>query len=170
MRSRALLRLLLSSYLDLEPLEVSITADAAGRPYIDGPSGPDFSISHSGGLALYALAADGRVGVDVELDRSAAQLSVLGRRLARSGGPRELLADWTRREAVLKCCGAHPWLQELDLGTGGVATLAATGRPTRVRLWTLDASRDAPLDSPHAERRGRPTGAPMKIPARGCRP
>lgn len=154
--SRALLRHLLSSYLRCPPAEVELAA--GGRP-----RGPELSVSHSRDLALYALASDGTVGVDVEALREDVKVAELTRRLGatRDTPVSELLARWTRREAIFKAAAARPWLETLDIGPSAVAALAASHAPTRVRLWTLDADCRSTPDSPDAERRGRPSGAPI---------
>jgi hypothetical protein len=153
--ARALLRVILERYLHGE--EIPLGVEPGGRPYLE--KGPDFSVSHSRGVALYAVAVGARLGVDVELVRDDLPAAALRRRLASSGAPapRQLLADWTRREAVFKCASTEPWTSAIDLGPHSVATLASAARPSRVRLWTLDTY----LESPRAERRGRPTGAPI---------
>jgi phosphopantetheinyl transferase len=130
-RSRALLRVLLGAYLDIDPCALRLRTDARGRPLIGGtrvtgpgareqPTGrawPSFNVSHSGSVALYAFARRGSVGVDVELawrrgrtlalaarafgGRESSRLATLG--LEARG--REFLRMWTRHEAMLKCRG-----------------------------------------------------------------
>lgn len=53
----------------------------------------DFSISHSGNLALCAISLEGKVGIDVEYTK------------ASFSRDRQELARWTRGEAVLKAHG-----------------------------------------------------------------
>ena len=75
-----------------------------GKPYI--PGGPEFSLSHSGALAVIAL-ADVPVGTDAERDRptgEALRLRVLTEG-ERADGFRDPLFFWTRKEAALKCLG-----------------------------------------------------------------
>jgi len=153
--ARASLRVILGRYLGIE--EIALAVEPGGRPYLD--DGPTFSVSHSRGLALYAVAANTPLGVDVELVRDEVPVAALRRRLAASDSstPRQLLAQWTRREALLKCASPEPWTCAIDLGRDSVATLASAAPPSQVRLWTFDTHRE----SPHAERRGRPTGAPI---------
>ena len=81
------------------------------RPYLDGPV--DFSISHSGGYVLCAVATGCRLGVDVERIRPVAldsmQLSFSPdewREITEAPRPHEQLFDyWTRKEAVVKADG-----------------------------------------------------------------
>jgi len=115
----AFLRALLARYLACSPAEVAITKAAAGKP---GLARDDedlrFNLSHSGDIAVVAVATRHEVGVDVELvsrPRSPEALAprVLSREelaeLAVAGAPAEqrlaFLAAWTRKEAVLKASG-----------------------------------------------------------------
>ena len=74
-----------------------------GKPYI--PGGPEFSLSHSGTLAVIAL-ADVPVGADAEKDRPVGE-AVRLRALtgAERADSRDFLFFWTRKEAALKCLG-----------------------------------------------------------------
>ncbi len=74
-----------------------------GKPYI--PGGPEFSLSHSGALAVIAL-ADVPVGADAEKDRPVGE-AVRLRALtgAERADSRGFLFFWTRKEAALKCLG-----------------------------------------------------------------
>lgn len=112
---RAALRLLLARYLGAEPDELEIRYGEFGKPYLD--DGPSFNLSHSGPVALYAFAAAGELGIDVELDDadlsrehiaerffSPAEVSVL-RSLPAEVQPRAFLTCWTRKEAFIKARG-----------------------------------------------------------------
>jgi 4'-phosphopantetheinyl transferase len=112
---RATLRLLLARYLGAEPGELEIGYGEFDKPYLDG--GPSFNLSHSGPVALYAFAAAGELGIDVELDDadlsrehiaerffSPAEVSVL-RSLPAEVQPRAFLTCWTRKEAFIKARG-----------------------------------------------------------------
>jgi 4'-phosphopantetheinyl transferase len=66
--ARGVLRHILSSYLDATAAELSFRYSAHGKPSLANP-GADwlhFNVSHSGTLALVALARDSEIGVDVE--------------------------------------------------------------------------------------------------------
>ena len=83
-----------------------VRVSARGKPYV--PGGREFSLSHSGALAVIALGDGARVGVDVERDRAVSE--ALQRRVL---SPEELTLGaeaffllWTRKEAALKCLGA----------------------------------------------------------------
>ena len=112
---RATLRLLLARYLDAAAGELEIGYGEFDKPYLAG--GPSFNLSHSGTVVLYAFAAAGELGIDVELDDpdfshervaerffSPSEVSVL-RALPAEAQPRAFLACWTRKEAFVKARG-----------------------------------------------------------------
>lgn len=139
-RSRGLLRALLARYLPAEPLALQIAFGPHGKPELAALAGADtgtrlwFNLSHSRDIALYALSADGPVGVDVQhtRDRGADGERDHVRLAARSLGAEQaqLLAEldpaaredefvrmWTHYEAELKRRGT---------GIGAASTAPAT--------------------------------------------
>lgn len=116
MVGRAGLRLLLADRLDRDPKAVSIVEEASGRPRVADDT-ISFSVSHSGDLALVAIAEDGRLGVDVEALRPlpsaiAMARSALGEatataleRLPPAARGRSFLVEWTKLEARAKASG-----------------------------------------------------------------
>jgi len=113
---RGLLRTLLGRYAGREPAELRFDYGAFDKPALRG-AGPQFNVSHSGALALFAFSADTEVGVDVELDDgdfakeriaerffSKAEVHVL-RSLPELVQPHAFLACWTRKEAFIKARG-----------------------------------------------------------------
>src|SRR5688572_1477810 len=69
---RGILRKIISAYLALDPDEVRFVYNEYGKPFIstDQDRGAlSFSLSHSNGMALYAVARGRRVGVDIEYMR-----------------------------------------------------------------------------------------------------
>jgi 4'-phosphopantetheinyl transferase len=112
---RALLRGLLARYTQLPAQTLRFQYGEFDKPVL--PGGPSFNLAHSGPVALYAFAADGEIGVDVELegkDRegeriaerffSPAEVGQL-RSLPTEWRPRAFLACWTRKEAFIKARG-----------------------------------------------------------------
>lgn len=83
-----------------------------GKPCI--PGGPEFSISHSGGMVVLAVTRSGAVGIDIEKIR-AVDIGAFSRYLPEVANLREKYdADhasgfffdcWTQKEAVLKGYG-----------------------------------------------------------------
>lgn len=137
--ARATLRLLLAGRLGLEPSQLRFEAGSHGKPRLCGGE-LAFNVSHSGDLALYAIAERLEVGVDVELasrrlGRPRHELAIARRVLdpevhsrlaALSGEERStaFLQAWVEHEARVKCAG---------LGTG-VASDGSVGS-LRDRIW-----------------------------------
>ena len=63
--ARGMLRQLLGRYLDQDPGAVTFSRGAHGKPFLP-EGGLHFNVSHTHELALYAIARDREVGVDVE--------------------------------------------------------------------------------------------------------
>jgi 4'-phosphopantetheinyl transferase len=113
----AALRLLLGRYLDADPAALCFTYGPQGKPALERGGALSFSMSHSNGLALVALARGREVGVDVEWcargidaldiarqffsEREADALAALGPSQRRSA----FFRLWTRKEALLKATG-----------------------------------------------------------------
>lgn len=60
------LRLLLSSYLNIEPQKIQIRKHAKGKPYIADDTSLCFNVSNSGKYCVYAFSRSGEVGIDIE--------------------------------------------------------------------------------------------------------
>jgi len=131
-RARGVLRALLGRYLQADPRDLQIVAEARGKPIVlsdapgssataQGSSGTSsqvaFNLSHSGELALYAFTQSGSVGVDVEVARRPIrEVAIAARALGTSAAERLEMLDptareqefrrlWVRHEAKLKCWG-----------------------------------------------------------------
>ncbi|GEJ57776.1 4'-phosphopantetheinyl transferase family protein [Anaeromyxobacter diazotrophicus] len=129
--ARGQLRLLLARYLGLAPSAVAFERGPFGKPRLAG-GGPRFSASHSEELALYAVAADREVGIDVERVRPMAALAAVAdqffapgearalRALAGEARARAFFACWTRKEALLKAAGVGltAALEAVEVGFG----------------------------------------------------
>jgi 4'-phosphopantetheinyl transferase len=88
-----------------------------GKPRICGGYRLRFNLSHSGGQALYALALDCEVGVDLEQIRPMPDCDSIAARFFSAAEVRDLLsvppdqrveaffACWTRKEAYVKAVG-----------------------------------------------------------------
>jgi 4'-phosphopantetheinyl transferase len=141
---------------------------ARGKPRLTGS--PDFSISHAAGLVACAVAAAGRIGLDLELAGSVGESTVrqvLGaeerERLARG----ELAATeaWVMKEAVAKLAGrgigelravtlhsdrasfdgGEFWIRRVALAPSHVAWLAQDRDDGRVTAKLRGAEEFAPL-------------------------
>ena len=122
--ARAGLRSVLAGYIAVPPCSLPLQEGPHGKPQL--PDGPRFSLSHSGDLALCAVARDREVGVDVEQLRPVPEADSIARRWfseeewaayrvaadARLDGA--FLRSWTQREAFLKAIGVG--LSDSDAG------------------------------------------------------
>jgi 4'-phosphopantetheinyl transferase len=153
--ARGVLRTVLGTYLGAAPERVPIGADARGKPMLIGSAHPPltFNLAHGGGRAVYAVALDRPVGVDVESAGGVRDLALLAERIC---SPREraaldgaadpvadALAYWTCKEAYLKACGIglalEPSLVDIELGSGGRATiLSVGGDAAEAERWGLE--------------------------------
>lgn len=118
--SRGLLRAILGRYLDTAPGELRFRYSEHGKPSLvpafDG-GGLRFNLSHSDGLALYAVARGREVGVDLERVRPVLEAEQIAERFfsARENAAlralpahlksRAFFACWTRKEAFVKAVG-----------------------------------------------------------------
>lgn len=120
---RGRLRLLLGSYLGEPAQDIVFRHNDYGKPLILGDDGLQFSLSHSHGVALCALAWDHAVGCDLEWQDEALASREIADRLFSTRERTELhrLAPgqwiegfyncWTRKEAFVKALGrglSHP--------------------------------------------------------------
>ena len=117
--TRALLRILLGSYLTLNPQQLSFTYGENGKPYLcQGAAEMDFNVSHSGERALIAIARGRPLGVDIEQIRENIDCESLTRHyfstseeaalftLEVSERSRAFFRCWTRKESYIKARGA----------------------------------------------------------------
>ncbi len=107
---RARMRRVLAEVLGMVPGALAIQEGDRGKPFL--PGGPEFNLSHTGAVALFAVAAF-PVGVDVErcrpLEPGVADLVFTAAERAawaESGWAEAVFyRGWTRKEAVLKARG-----------------------------------------------------------------
>ena len=114
--ARGMLRQLLGRYLGQAPDAVAFSRGAHGKPFLP-EGGLRFNVSHSHELALYAIACNREVGVDVEWmrpqvahERIAARFFSLEEQEALAQVPVEerraaFYNIWTRKEAYVKARG-----------------------------------------------------------------
>jgi 4'-phosphopantetheinyl transferase len=118
--ARGLLRELVGKYLQQDPASLAFSYGQHGKPSLSGEhasSGLCFNLSHSAGLAVYAIARGRNLGIDVEHVRpesagaeiaeryfSAREVSDL-RRLLPEARVEGFFHCWTRKEAYLKATG-----------------------------------------------------------------
>lgn len=146
---RALLRRLLARYLRADPAAVVFAYGPHGKPEL--APGCDlstlrFNCAHSGPLALYAVAAGRRVGVDLEELRPLPEVAALTQlccspreRATLATLPRDavepaVLRAWTLKEAYVKATG-----EGLALPPEQVEVAVAPGAPPALRAVRSDA-------------------------------
>jgi phosphopantetheinyl transferase len=145
MVARGLLRALLGAYTEEHPCRLRFALEGQGKPKLELSGRPQlhFNLSHSGGLAVYALTEMCAVGVDVELVAPYAN--------ARTHG-QDFLRAWVRREAEGKRLGigvsntpaqarinnSSPWMAPLNLGPGVVGAVALATAPVDFQVYAVD--------------------------------
>jgi 4'-phosphopantetheinyl transferase len=156
--ARGVLRLILSSYLGLEPSQLRFCYGPHGKPGLVTPSTQktlSFNTSHCGELALYAITRERKIGIDVERVRTDFAYEQIAERFF---SPREkvmldaLQAEqvkrkaffdcWTRKEAYIKARGEGLSLPldrfDVSLAPGEPATLLEMrGEPLETSRWSL---------------------------------
>ena len=160
--ARGGLREILGRYTGATAESLRFSYDSFGKPSLSGPSTSveaggaplRFNVSHSGGVALYAVAVGRALGVDIERVRE----DFAGLDIARNFfSPHEVAAlsalpaderptaffdCWTRKEAYIKALGeglSHPLhLFTVSLTPGQPAALLRTDDdPAEAARWSL---------------------------------
>lgn len=149
---RGWLRAILGAELGLAPAAVVLAEGEHGKPRLAGAERRlRFSLSSSGGLAVYALAWDREVGIDVERLAPVPELPELAAHLF-SPGERAHVRDldgearlaafyrvWTRKEALVKAAGTG-----IAVPLAGIDTLAGPDAALLRELPTTPESVVAP--------------------------
>ncbi len=153
---RALLRMLLGRYLQITPSKIEFSYGTKGKPYLAGSehAALRFNLSHSRGLALYAVTRKREIGVDLEYESEKVDIDAIARRFfsAREVAAIKSLPDhekrraffacWTRKEACIKARGEG---LSIDLESFSVsvspdqpaALLNAQNVPEETSRWSL---------------------------------
>lgn len=155
--SRGLLRAILGRYLAMEPHELRFCYGPYGKPALSPESGGatlGFNVSHSSGLALYAVTRGQEIGVDIErvrpgldFERTANRFFSAGEVAALRAQPADrrheaFFACWTGKEAYIKASGkglSVPLDQfEVSFVAGEPIGLSSiTGDPDTASRWSL---------------------------------
>jgi 4'-phosphopantetheinyl transferase len=153
---RGSLRAILGQYAGREPSAIAFRYGGWGKPELDGApdeAGLQFNLSHTGGLALLAVARGRRLGIDVEAVRPMADAAPIAARFfspaecavfQRLPEPEQLAAFfrcWTRKEAYMKATGAGMSMPldqfDVTLAPGDPpALLRVEGRPDEPSRWS----------------------------------
>lgn len=155
--ARGVLRAIVGRYLDIEPGRIRFSYGEYGKPDLAKKLGGDlirFNMSHSNGLALFAVTLDRELGVDLEWIRpgvaddqiaerffSPQEVRVL-RALPRDLQDEAFFNCWTRKEAYIKAKGeglSMPLnLFNVSLAPGEPAALLSTAAdPQEASRWSL---------------------------------
>lgn len=114
--TQAVLRVLLSLYLDIKPKEVQIGVRSKGKPFLIHDRPIFFNISNSDGVCVFAFSGDGEVGIDIERIRKMPDIEQLIQKNLTSREKEYVLKDpekklkrffrfWTFKESYLKAIG-----------------------------------------------------------------
>ncbi|MFI1734562.1 4'-phosphopantetheinyl transferase family protein [Streptomyces acidicola] len=149
--AHGVLRILLGRFLDLPAAQVRMRCRPLGKPTLPPGSPPvHFSLSHSGGHAVAAVAVGREVGVDLDLPREGFPLEAFARRYfppaerdlvldaPHDDRQRVFLALWTRKEALVKAAGAGiaVGVRQQVGGTADAAVVTAT-QPRMRGTWHI---------------------------------
>jgi 4'-phosphopantetheinyl transferase len=146
--SHAVLRNVLSQYLDCSPSDLQFGVSIFGKPFLAKEMGrtPEFNLSHAGSIVLVALSADRLIGVDVEEIRPMDDFGLIAEshftssehafisRHPPADRERAFFRCWTRKEAYIKAVG-----KGLSLALNSFDTLIACGQPGRQLAGRPDA-------------------------------
>jgi 4'-phosphopantetheinyl transferase len=148
--ARGVLRAILGGYLKRAPECLSFRYSSHGKPALAGESDGDairFSVSHSHGIALYAVTRGREVGVDLERIRSdlavaeiaerffSQQEAAMLRTLPTEAQREAFFRCWTRKEACLKARG-----EGLSLPLDQIDVSPTPGKPDAAPGTQLDSS------------------------------
>jgi 4'-phosphopantetheinyl transferase len=114
--TQAVLRILISAYLDIEPVDVILVASKKGKPFLINEPSLYFNISNSHEICVYAFSRDSEVGIDIEKIRELPDLDQLIEKNLTSNekeyfrkNPDHKLSlffqFWTLKESYLKAIG-----------------------------------------------------------------
>lgn len=155
--ARGLLRAVLGRYLDMDPSQVCFWYNFYGKPFLAASPGRytlNFSLSHSHGLALYAVTRGRKIGIDLErihTDFACEQIAerffsprenTVLRALPANMKHEAFFTCWTRKEAYIKAKGEGLSLPldqfDVSLAPGGPATLLnSRWDPQETSRWSI---------------------------------
>ena len=158
--TRGILRQLLGGYLNRSPADVTFHYGPRGKPTLYGESlerSIQFSVSHSGRMALLAFAAGRHIGIDLEFIRpTIAALEIAERYFSPQevielrALPGSRLAEafflcWTRKEAYVKAKGEGLHIPLDSFTVSLTPEQAARLECADSYRWSIRSLRPAPL-------------------------
>jgi 4'-phosphopantetheinyl transferase len=158
---RGLLRSILGAYLRVAPADLRFIYGPNGKPGLEPNQHPEdvqFNLSHSEELALYAVARNVPIGVDVERLSSRVNLDKLSRnlfsraqlevytKLPQGEKINAFFRCWTRKEAFIKAIGeglGYP-LDSFDVPMGEHSKSLTIDGGTHAGEWSIHHLSPAP--------------------------
>lgn len=151
--ARGILRTILGDYLNLDPKIIQFQYSSKGKPFLTSVSPLiSFNLSHSNGKAVYAIALNQNIGIDLEAIRPIEVLSLAKRFFCESEyhwltslSPQqqniEFFKLWTCKEAYLKATGEGiVGLQDVEIRlpfSSPIQLLKISNQPELAKLWKL---------------------------------
>ena len=154
--ARGILRSLLGTYLNLPPSQLEFAYGSRGKPSlsVDLSGSLSFNLSHSNGLALYAVTKTYSIGIDIEYLRPMSDVVQLAKRffssreheaIARLSPPeqkRAFFKAWTAKEAYLKATGVglSGGLEKVEISLDSreeLKLLSIDGDGRRASRWSI---------------------------------
>lgn len=153
--ARGTLRIILSHYLNLSPEQIKFKYSSKGKPSLDqDPSPLYFNLSHAHEKAIYAIAPEENIGIDIEYIREIEVLSLAKRFFCNSeyrwlnsldseAQYSAFFQLWTCKEAYLKATGEGlVGLQEVEIVTpldSHLKILKISQDSALAKNWTLQS-------------------------------
>jgi 4'-phosphopantetheinyl transferase len=159
--ARGVLRAILGGYLNRAPESLSFCYSSHGKPALAGETDDDairFNVSHSHGVALFAVTRGREVGIDVEHIRSDLEVAEIAERffsqrevamlrtLPTEAQRQAFFCYWTRKEAYIKARGeglSLP-LNQFDVSGEPAAIFATQQDTSEASRWSLQELTPAP--------------------------
>jgi 4'-phosphopantetheinyl transferase len=149
--ARGLLRTILGRYLARDPQQLRFCYNPYGKPTLAQESAGDtlfFNVTHSHGMALYALAHSGEIGIDLEFIHKEGEFQQIAERFF---SPYEVamlraVPAYMQREAFFRCwCRKEAYLKArsrgLSLALNQFDVTVAPGKPAAL-LSTREENQD----------------------------
>ncbi len=138
MGARIALKKLLSMYQSTPASEIALFYEARGKPFVRSGAGAsrlEFSLAHSGNLALYAFTLNSSIGVDIEAVRDIEEIDFLARTILSAEEYTAFCTNsvidrtelfyryWTCKEAVIKLRdGTLQEMRQIEVSPGSCST------------------------------------------------
>ena len=152
--ARALLRLILASCLETDPVNLEFQYASYGKPTLADGAKISFNLAHSEDMVVYAVGAGQQIGVDIERILPSENMELIAQRYFCAAEYRDFVAVpegvrakaffdcWTRKEAFVKAVGqglSYPLDRfQVTVQPGQAAALVSVdGRAGSETEWSL---------------------------------